>query len=507
MGVWIFGYDQLNRLTSAANTSVGNWGTNFCWAYDSFGNRLAQSTSNAAFTTGENGACNTTGSLASSLNTWASYNRQNQVTGTTAAPGGYGYDGAGDVIYDGANGYLYDAEGRICAVTNGDGWTGYLYDAAGNRVAKGNITNPNGTCDITSNGFTPTAGYVVGPSGEQLTEVAWVSGGWNQWNHTNVYAGGKLIGTYDGNVAAPTLHFHIDDPLGTRRAQVSSTGVLEATYQSLPFGDGLNSIPYTTTAEDPTENHFTGKERDTESGNDYFLARYYNSATGRFLSPDWSAKEEPVPYAKLDNPQSLNLYSYMFNNPLGGVDKDGHGCGGPGEAPCPAATPAATPTSPQPFTVTLNSRAANIPGGGVLHDLGADHQWITTSDGQAAGMGSAKNGGQIPDKKGNSSPDKPLDPTMVVDEHGDKPTSTQTFTNVDKGAISSYLQVGQPTGPWIPGGNDCNTWAKNAISQSTPHDITYTPAGAPDLVPSTRVVQHNVVVYSDGSVHQPGGQQ
>jgi hypothetical protein len=45
---------------------------------------------------------------------------------------------------------------------------------------------------------------------------------------------------------------------------------------------------------------------------------------GRFLSPDWAAKAEPVPYAKLDNPQSLNLYAYMRNNPLGGVDPDGH---------------------------------------------------------------------------------------------------------------------------------------------------------------------------------------
>jgi len=68
----------------------------------------------------------------------------------------------------------------------------------------------------------------------------------------------------------------------------------------------------------------TGKERDAESGNDYFGARYYASTMGRFLSPDWSAKEEPVPYAKLDNPQTLNLYNYMRNNPLGGVDADGH---------------------------------------------------------------------------------------------------------------------------------------------------------------------------------------
>ncbi|HEY3707468.1 MAG TPA: RHS repeat-associated core domain-containing protein [Terracidiphilus sp.] len=68
----------------------------------------------------------------------------------------------------------------------------------------------------------------------------------------------------------------------------------------------------------------TGKERDTESGNDYFGARYYASTMGRFMSPDWSAKVEPVPYAKLGNPQSLNLYSYMLNNPMSGVDPDGH---------------------------------------------------------------------------------------------------------------------------------------------------------------------------------------
>jgi RHS repeat-associated protein len=61
---------------------------------------------------------------------------------------------------------------------------------------------------------------------------------------------------------------------------------------------------------------FTGKERDAESGLDYFGARYYASNMGRWMSPDWSAQEEPVPYAKLGNPQTLNLYSYVQNNPL-----------------------------------------------------------------------------------------------------------------------------------------------------------------------------------------------
>jgi len=68
----------------------------------------------------------------------------------------------------------------------------------------------------------------------------------------------------------------------------------------------------------------TGKERDAESGNDYFGARYYASSMGRFMSPDWSAKAEPVPYAKLADPQSLNLYVYVLNNPMTGIDKDGH---------------------------------------------------------------------------------------------------------------------------------------------------------------------------------------
>ena len=45
---------------------------------------------------------------------------------------------------------------------------------------------------------------------------------------------------------------------------------------------------------------------------------------GRWMSPDWSAKAEPVPYSKLDNPQTLNLYSYVQNNPLSNLDDDGH---------------------------------------------------------------------------------------------------------------------------------------------------------------------------------------
>jgi RHS repeat-associated protein len=89
-----------------------------------------------------------------------------------------------------------------------------------------------------------------------------------------------------------------------------------ATY--LPFGQEWN--PQST----PNHYKFTGKERDSESGLDDFDARYYSSSVGRFMTPDWSASPSPVPYASLPYPQSLNLYSYVQNNPLKSTDPTGH---------------------------------------------------------------------------------------------------------------------------------------------------------------------------------------
>jgi RHS repeat-associated protein len=89
-----------------------------------------------------------------------------------------------------------------------------------------------------------------------------------------------------------------------------------------------NPMGASCSGHDATEHHYTGKEHDSESGNDYFFARYYTSALGRFVSPDWSAKNDPAPYAQLSDPQSLNLYSYVRNNPTIRIDPDGHGCNG-----------------------------------------------------------------------------------------------------------------------------------------------------------------------------------
>lgn len=157
-----------------------------------------------------------------------------------------------------------------------------------------------------------------------MTEMTNNTGTW-QWEHTNVFAPG-LSATYDADSTGQTegrMYFRLSDWLGTRRQQTDYAGNPCLEFISQPYGDGLTPIPVSNCG-DATEHHFTGKERDSESGNDYFGARYYASNMGRFMSPDWAAKVSPVPYAKLDDPQSLNLYAYVRNNPLSRADLDGH---------------------------------------------------------------------------------------------------------------------------------------------------------------------------------------
>jgi RHS repeat-associated protein len=120
--------------------------------------------------------------------------------------------------------------------------------------------------------------------------------------------------------ASAATHYFISDQLGTAQLEFASGGWPVWQGQFAPYGGELNA--------QKTQNNykFTGKERDAESGLDYFGARYYSSNMGRWMSPDWAAKPEAVPYSDLANPQSLNLYGYVNNNPLSKTDPDGHCC-------------------------------------------------------------------------------------------------------------------------------------------------------------------------------------
>jgi RHS repeat-associated protein len=133
-----------------------------------------------------------------------------------------------------------------------------------------------------------------------------------------MYAGGKHLATYDGG-ATGSMYFNATDWLGNERVRTPVTGPIVETCTNLPFGDDL-----VCTGTETSALHFTGKERDSESGNDYFGARYYSSSSGRWMSPDSDESPEALPYSDLDDPQTIDLYAYVRDSPVSSVDPDGH---------------------------------------------------------------------------------------------------------------------------------------------------------------------------------------
>ena len=144
--------------------------------------------------------------------------------------------------------------------------------------------------------------------------VAYNSGNGGQTNLSAVEQSSDLTGDAEQPMNV-TAYYH-GDHLGSARLVTAAGGWPISSDTFYPFGQEQALPP------DPNHYKFTGKERDTESGNDYFGARYYASSMGRFMSPDPSQ----LYYADPKNPQSLNLYAYVLNNPLIYNDPTGMDC-------------------------------------------------------------------------------------------------------------------------------------------------------------------------------------
>jgi RHS repeat-associated protein len=122
------------------------------------------------------------------------------------------------------------------------------------------------------------------------------------------------------------INWLVTDQLGTPRLVFDQTGALATTkrHDYLPFGEELSSgqggrTPTLGYSLDSIRQKFTDKERDIETGLDYFGARYYAALQGRFTSADpLTIKKE-----RLLDPQRINLYVYARNNPSKFIDPNG----------------------------------------------------------------------------------------------------------------------------------------------------------------------------------------
>ncbi|HXX19881.1 MAG TPA: RHS repeat-associated core domain-containing protein [Candidatus Acidoferrum sp.] len=277
-----FTYDQVNRIVSGQTASTYATSPTNCWGesytVDEWGNLTAITPTGGNYTgcTEESGFSGITATA------------NNQLSGNS-----FSYDASGNTLTDGVNSYGYDAEGQIKSAAG----VNYTYDGDGNRLEK-------------SSGKI----YWYG-AGTEILDESDLSG-----NFTNEYVffGGKRIAMR--NVSTGTIYYYAEDMLGSSRTIVQA-GATSPCYDAdfYPFG-GERDVVNTC-----TQNYkFEGKERDTETQNDDFGARYYSWRVGRWLSADWSSVPVPVPYANLANPQTLNLYAMVSDDPETFADLDGH---------------------------------------------------------------------------------------------------------------------------------------------------------------------------------------
>jgi RHS repeat-associated protein len=121
--------------------------------------------------------------------------------------------------------------------------------------------------------------------------------------------------------AAEVVEYYHLDAIGNVRAVTNAAGQVVERHDYMPFGEECTTGPCSGNLNlgSGQPKRFTGKERDVETGLDYFGARYYGSKIGRFSTVDPYLDQQ----AALFNPQRWNRYAYGLNNPLRFIDPDG----------------------------------------------------------------------------------------------------------------------------------------------------------------------------------------
>ncbi|HUO30001.1 MAG TPA: RHS repeat-associated core domain-containing protein [Bryobacteraceae bacterium] len=245
------------------------------------------------------------------------------------------------LTYENASGservFQLDASNRVCRVHPNE-INPWCYDANGNVLQEGTVArsftydaeNRQVTACLNCTPGSPTGTYAYDGLGQRVSKTA------NGQTTTYVYdAFGNLAAEYGGSPSSTCTGtcYVTTDHLGSTRLLTDSSGNPVKRFDYLPFGEEIFAgVDNRTTgmgydpspSPDSSDPKYTGQYRDAETvsnvGNalDFFNARYFSGAPGRFQSPDpGNAGADP------SNPQSWNMYSYVNNNPLSYTDPSG----------------------------------------------------------------------------------------------------------------------------------------------------------------------------------------
>jgi RHS repeat-associated protein len=210
----------------------------------------------------------------------------------------YGYDDNGNLVTVGDSVYyVYDYENRLTVYMDGNGTTEYAYDGDGNRTGQTVTGSVYGSVYGTYEYI-----YDINRGLPNLLVEKNGAGNINQYT----YAGRVLSRTGpEGQI------FYHQDGLGSITLITDTDGEPLNRYEYDAFGSPRSVWE---TVYNPFL--FTGEPYDS-NGLIFLRARYYDPATGRFLSKD-------TYLGTLNDPLSQNLYAYVGNNPVLYVDPSGH---------------------------------------------------------------------------------------------------------------------------------------------------------------------------------------